>query len=75
MVVDQKCQEETVEVGTPRWDQITQRRAELIFKKNRQGLSEEEQSEFEVLQRLSREAITRKFPHPQLTRKVNGKLA
>jgi GNAT superfamily N-acetyltransferase len=51
-----------VVVGTQEWDELTQRRAELIYKKNRGGLSTDEQAEFDQLQARSREAIARKFP-------------
>ena len=53
-------------VGTPEWGLMNQRRAELIRKKNRQGLSPEEQAEYERLQRLSRPDP---FPLPDLRRR------
>jgi excisionase family DNA binding protein len=59
--------DEMVEVGTADWDELTERRAELIHKKNRQGLTEPELAEYEQLQRLSREAINRAFPRPKLS--------
>jgi len=54
-------------VGTPEWGRMNQRRAALIRKKNRQGLSPEEQAEYERLQRLSREALEAQFPRPSLS--------
>jgi GNAT superfamily N-acetyltransferase len=54
--------ETQVDVGTKAWDELTQRRAELIYKKNRNGLTDEERAEFEQLQTRSREAIARTFP-------------
>jgi GNAT superfamily N-acetyltransferase len=55
-------EDHAVTVGTTEWDQFTERRAELIYKKNRQGLNESERVEFERLQKLSRAAISRAFP-------------
>lgn len=57
---------DAITVGTPQWDSLTQRRAELIHKKNRQGLTAAERAEFDHLQQLSRAAITRAFPRPTL---------
>jgi hypothetical protein len=51
-------------VGTSKWGQMNRRRAELIRKKNRKGLSPEEQLEYERLQRLSHEALETEFPRP-----------
>ena len=51
-----------IKVGSTEWDALTQRRAELIFKKNRDGLSEDEKQEFARLQRLSRQATQATFP-------------
>jgi hypothetical protein len=51
-------------VGTPEWGRMNQRRAELIRKKNRQGLTPEEQIEYDRLQRLSEAALEERFPHP-----------
>jgi hypothetical protein len=48
-------------LGTPEWSRMNQRRAELIRKKNRQGLSPDEQVEYERLQRLSHEALEAHF--------------
>jgi hypothetical protein len=53
-------------VGTPEWGQMNQRRAQLIRKKNRQGLSPDEQVEYERLQALSHEALETNFPRPAL---------
>jgi hypothetical protein len=51
-------------IGTPEWGRMNQRRAELIRKKNRKGLSPEELVEYERLQRLSHEALEAHFPRP-----------
>lgn len=58
---------DTVEVGSERWHQLNKRRAELIFKKNRGGLTEPERTEYEHLQQLCGEAIERAFPRPKLS--------
>ncbi len=58
---------EVIEVGSADWHKLTERRAELIHKKNRQGLTEPELAEYEQLQQLSREAINRTFPRPKLS--------
>jgi predicted transcriptional regulator len=49
------------------WDAMNRRRAELIAKKSREALTEEERAEFERLQRISHEALERQFPRPRLT--------
>jgi GNAT superfamily N-acetyltransferase len=51
-------------VGTERWGIMNRKRAELIRKKNRQGLTPEEQREYERLQRLSQAALEQAFPPP-----------
>lgn len=51
-----------IEVGTPEWDELTARRAVLIHKKNRAGLTTEEWEEFNRLQAISRQAIQETFP-------------
>ena len=71
--VMRSTEDHTISVGTPEWDKLTERRAELIYKKNRQGLNEDEQAEFERLQQLSRSAINRAFPLVQS--KLDQKLA
>ena len=53
-----------IAVGSPEWDRLTARRAELIYKKNREGLTDAECAEFEHLQQLSRAAVARAFPPP-----------
>ncbi|HJZ53882.1 MAG TPA: hypothetical protein VKE74_02930 [Gemmataceae bacterium] len=63
---DQPAGGDAIAVGTPEWDRLTQRRAELIHKKNRQGLTDAERAEFDRLQQLSRAAIARTFPWPKL---------
>jgi hypothetical protein len=54
--------EDPIAVGTPEWDNLTNRRAELIHKKNREGLNENERTEYERLQQISQAAIARAFP-------------
>ena len=61
---DQRLQDEAITVGTREWDMLTARRAELIYKKNRQGLTEAEAADYERLQRLSRASIARAFSSP-----------
>jgi hypothetical protein len=51
-------------IGTEEWSLMNGRRSELIRKKNRQGLTAEEQLEFERLQRLYFAAIDERFPPP-----------
>jgi mRNA-degrading endonuclease RelE of RelBE toxin-antitoxin system len=60
-------------VGTPEWGRMNQRRAELIRKKNRKGLSSEEQIEHERLQRLSHDALETQFPRPSLSSESDGR--
>jgi hypothetical protein len=50
--------------GTPEWGRMNRRRGELIRKKNRQGLSPDELTEYERLQRLSHETLEAQFPRP-----------
>jgi hypothetical protein len=49
------------------WDALNRRRAELIARKARAELTDEERAEFERLQRISHEALERQFPRPRLT--------
>jgi hypothetical protein len=58
--------ENFITIGTLEWDKLTDRRAELIYKKNREGLKEEEQTEYQRLQQISQAAIARTFPYPKL---------
>jgi uncharacterized protein YnzC (UPF0291/DUF896 family) len=51
-------------VGTKEWGLMNRRRAELIRKKNRQGLSAEERFEFDRLQRLCFSALEESSPSP-----------
>jgi hypothetical protein len=51
-------------IGTSEWGLMNRRRAELIHKKHRQGLTPEEQTEYERLQALSRAALDQSFPRP-----------
>lgn len=60
------------EIGTPEWSRMNQRRAELIRKKNRQGLSPDEQVEYERLQRLSHKTLETRFPRPSLHSDPDG---
>ncbi len=53
-----------ITVGSPEWDRLTERRAELIHKKNRTGLSAEESAEYERLQIISGDIIRALFPVP-----------
>ncbi len=50
--------------GTPEWDKMNQRRAELIHKKVYSSLTAEEEAEFEYLQRRTREAVNTAYPLP-----------
>jgi hypothetical protein len=50
------------EVGTEAWGRMNRRRAELIRKKVRGELPEEEREEYEALQRGSLEKLERAFP-------------
>jgi hypothetical protein len=59
-------------VGTPEWGRMNQRRAELIRKKNRKGLSPDEQIEYERLQRLSHEVLETQFPRPSVESASDG---
>jgi V8-like Glu-specific endopeptidase len=52
------------ECGTEAWAVMNRRRAELIRKKNRGGLSPEELPEYERLQRLSQATLEKAFPAP-----------
>lgn len=51
-----------ITVGSPEWDDLTDRRAKLIHKKNREGLNDQEKAEFAELQRISRLATAAAFP-------------
>ena len=50
------------EPGTAAWAVMNRRRAELIWKKNEEGLSQDEWPEYRRLQRLSQIALQRAFP-------------
>jgi GNAT superfamily N-acetyltransferase len=50
--------------GTDAWAGMNRKRAELIRKKNRGGLTPDELREYERLQRLSQAALERVFPAP-----------
>jgi len=51
-------------VGTPQWYALTDRRAELIYRKNREGLLREEIEELEGLDAISRGVIARTYSAP-----------
>jgi hypothetical protein len=53
-------------IGTQEWSEMNRRRADLIRKKNRQGLTAEEKVEYERLQRLSQAALAQTFPEPPM---------
>ncbi len=59
---------EAISVDSPAWLELTKRRGELINKMFRpdQSLSDEEQEEFEKLERLTSEVIDRTYPPPPL---------
>lgn len=59
--------ESTMTLRSAEWDALTNRRAELIYKKNRQGLTPEENAEFFRLQKRSREAVALAFPYDDRT--------
>jgi hypothetical protein len=59
-------QEDFPAIGTEAWGRMNERRAALIHKKNRHGLTAAEQKEFERLQRLVEEATEKAFPRPPL---------
>jgi hypothetical protein len=61
--------EAVISVGTPEWVELTKRRASLIDKKYSpgQGLTVEEQNEYERLQQLSLAAIEKTYPRPRLS--------
>jgi len=50
-------------VGSKEWHELTARRAALIHKKNRGGLSGDETIEFNYLQEISRRAVEENFGH------------
>jgi hypothetical protein len=57
-----------ISVGTSQWDALTERRAALIDKLYTpgQGLTAEEQTEYERLQEISRAVIEQTFPRPRM---------
>jgi hypothetical protein len=69
--VNKATGEYVIAIGTPEWDTLTDRRAELIHKKNREGLNEDEQTEYERLQQISRTALARAFPRPNRLSEAN----
>jgi hypothetical protein len=60
--------------GTAAWGVMNRRRAELIRKKNREGLSEEEWDEYCELQRMTHIALEDAFPRPEVNRDQLKKL-
>jgi hypothetical protein len=63
-----QAQKTEIAIGTPQWEELTARRAALIDKMYSpgEGLTAEEQGEYERLQGLSRAAIERALPRPRL---------
>ena len=55
-----------MDIGSTEWDQLTQRRAKLIFKKNREGLDDFEQKEYEDLTNISKKLLDDKYPRPKV---------
>ncbi len=53
-------------VGTEEWGLMNQRRCELIRKKNRGGLTADEQAEFERLQQFCLSGVEERFPPPAI---------
>ncbi len=52
-------------VNTPEWDAMNERRAELIRKDLREGLTPDERQEYERLQWMSLAAVVQAFPRPK----------
>ena len=42
----------TLDIDSEEWRQLIRRRGDLIYKKNRQGLNDEERIEYEGLERI-----------------------
>jgi GNAT superfamily N-acetyltransferase len=55
-----------LEVNSPEWDAMNERRAELILKDLDDGLTAAEKEEYERLQRTSLESAAQAFPRPKL---------
>ena len=58
--------EDSLIVGTEKWDRLNHRRGELIFKQVRQGLTPQEEEEYQRLQRMCLAALEKAFPAPPL---------
>jgi GNAT superfamily N-acetyltransferase len=61
-----RAEEGFPEPGTAAWGQMNRRRGELIRKKNREGLSNEERAEYETLQRHVQATLERRHPAPSV---------
>jgi predicted phage gp36 major capsid-like protein len=53
-------------LNSPEWAAQNHRRAELIHKKNRDGLTDAERVEFEELQTMARELVETAHPLPEI---------
>ncbi len=51
-----------LDIESEAWASMIRRRGELIHKKNRQGLNDEERSEFDKLEKIVDEVMERRFP-------------
>lgn len=49
----------SLEVDSREWKQLIRRRADLIFKKNRQGLNDAERIEYEQLEKIVDKVMSR----------------
>jgi GNAT superfamily N-acetyltransferase len=52
----------TLDLDSKEWGQLIRRRGALIYKKNRQGLNDEERIEYERLERIVDATMERRFP-------------
>jgi hypothetical protein len=67
--------ENLIDVTSPAWVELNQRRAHLIRKKNGgEPLSPEESEELDRLQKVSRESLKRSFPAPTRDREEINRL-
>ena len=57
---------ETLKIGSSEWQALNDRRADLIRRKNREGISEQEREEFERLQRIVRTVLDKQCPLPSV---------
>jgi hypothetical protein len=65
-VIEERAERFCDLIGTEAWGEMNRRRMELIRRKNREGLSGEDQREYEGLQALSYAALQERFPAPPL---------